>query len=72
MFDVVTNIEQTKQITAALRLGSILMCSTYLFAILQKLLERKVWALAQEKNNKAENLNNTLTPICLEISKKFL
>jgi len=47
MFEVAINEEQTNQITAFLVMGMLISMSISGVAILQKVLERKIWALAR-------------------------
>jgi len=71
IFEVTINVEQSKQISAFLGIGIVALFSTCSIVILQKLLERKVWALAQESNNKSENLNQEII-LAMEAKDRFI
>ena len=71
MFEVTINDEQTNQITAFLVMGMLISMSISVVAILQKILERKIWALAAENYQKSETLNKEMI-LAMEAKDRFI
>jgi len=71
VYKVAISEEQTNQIAVFLGISMIISPSISLMAIVQKLLERKVWSLAQENYNKSETLNKEMI-LAMEAKDRFI
>jgi len=71
MYKVAITEEQTSQIVIFLANSAIISFSISLMAIVQKFLETKVWALAQENYNRSEQLNKEMI-LAMEAKDRFI
>jgi len=71
MFKVSISEEQTKHINAFLLMGIFVVCGISVLAIFQKLLEIKVWSLAQENEIKSESLTKEMIG-AMEAKDRFI
>jgi len=71
MFKVAISEEQTQQMMVFLWIGLVVVSAISLLAILQKLIETKLWSLAQENEIKSENLNKEMI-LAMDAKDRFI